>query len=73
MQGWEFNNIRHIISQAPSLKYECTLHHKCYHILHAFLLNSQIPGDGVITGHGQVNGRLVFVFSQVSGIHSWEQ
>jgi len=25
MQGWEFNNICHIISQAPSLKYECTL------------------------------------------------
>jgi len=25
---------------------------------------NKIPGDGVITGHGQVNGRLVFVFSQ---------
>jgi propionyl-CoA carboxylase beta chain len=24
----------------------------------------KIPGDGVITGHGTVNGRLVFVFSQ---------
>jgi len=24
----------------------------------------RIPGDGVITGHGTVNGRLVFVFSQ---------
>lgn len=23
-----------------------------------------IPGDGVITGHGTINGRLVFVFSQ---------
>ncbi len=23
-----------------------------------------IPGDGVVTGHGTVNGRLVFVFSQ---------
>ena len=22
------------------------------------------PGDGVVTGHGTVNGRLVFVFSQ---------
>jgi propionyl-CoA carboxylase beta chain len=26
--------------------------------------NQKIPGDGVITGHGTVNGRLVFVFSQ---------
>ena len=24
----------------------------------------RIPGDGVVTGHGQINGRLVFVFSQ---------
>ena len=24
----------------------------------------RIPGDGVVTGHGTVNGRLVFVFSQ---------
>lgn len=23
------------------------------------------PGDGVVTGHGKINGRLVFVFSQV--------
>ena len=25
---------------------------------------TQIPGDGVVTGYGTVNGRLVFVFSQ---------
>ncbi len=25
---------------------------------------TQTPGDGVVTGHGTVNGRLVFVFSQ---------
>ena len=24
----------------------------------------KIPGDGVVTGHGEVNGRLVYVFSQ---------
>lgn len=24
----------------------------------------KIPGDGVVTGHGSVNGRLVFIFSQ---------
>ncbi len=26
--------------------------------------DSKIPGDGVVTGYGTVNGRLVFVFSQ---------
>ena len=25
---------------------------------------NKIPGDGVVTGHGTINGRLVFVFSQ---------
>ncbi|WP_343563306.1 acyl-CoA carboxylase subunit beta [Kiloniella sp. b19] len=25
---------------------------------------NKVPGDGVITGHGLINGRLVFVFSQ---------
>jgi len=23
-----------------------------------------VPGDGVVTGYGMINGRLVFVFSQ---------
>ena len=26
--------------------------------------NNKIPGDGVVTGYGTINGRLVFVFSQ---------
>ena len=26
--------------------------------------DQNIPGDGVVTGHGTVNGRLVFLFSQ---------
>jgi len=35
--------------------------HRC----HDFGLEAQqIPGDGVVTGYGQVNGRLVYVFSQ---------
>lgn len=28
--------------------------------------DQRMAGDGVVTGHGRVNGRLVFVFSQVS-------
>src|SRR6187551_79865 len=26
--------------------------------------NNKIPGDGVVTGYGMINGRLVFIFSQ---------
>ena len=26
--------------------------------------DSKIPGDGVVTGHGKINGRLVFLFAQ---------
>jgi len=28
------------------------------------MADQKIPGDGVVTGHGLINGRLVFVFSQ---------
>ncbi len=28
------------------------------------MADQKIPGDGVVTGHGTVNGRLIFVFSQ---------
>ena len=35
------------------------------HRTHDFGLDKQrIPGDGVVTGYGYINGRLVFVFSQ---------
>jgi acetyl-CoA carboxylase carboxyltransferase component len=35
------------------------------HRIHDFgLENRRIPGDGVITGYGSIDGRLVFVFSQ---------
>jgi len=29
----------------------------------------QFPGDGVVTGHGKINGRTVFLFSQDFGVH----
>ncbi len=28
------------------------------------MAEQRVPGDGVVTGHGTINGRLVFVFSQ---------
>jgi propionyl-CoA carboxylase beta chain len=35
------------------------------HRSHDFGIDAQkVPGDGVVTGYGEINGRLVFVFSQ---------
>ena len=35
------------------------------HRSHDFGMESQrVPGDGVVTGHGRIDGRPVFVFSQ---------
>ena len=28
------------------------------------MASQKIPGDGVVTGHGTIDGRLVYVFSQ---------
>src|SRR5215510_10386704 len=28
------------------------------------MAEQKVPGDGVVTGYGTINGRLVFVFSQ---------
>src|SRR3546814_18180976 len=28
------------------------------------MADQKVPGDGVVTGHGTISGRLVFVFSQ---------
>jgi propionyl-CoA carboxylase beta chain len=28
------------------------------------MADESVPGDGVVTGYGTINGRLVFVFSQ---------
>ena len=28
------------------------------------MADQKIPGDGVVTGYGMINGRLVFVYSQ---------
>jgi len=42
-------------------EWDMFVEHRC----HDFNMESQsIPGDGVVTGYGTVNGRLVFLFSQ---------
>lgn len=35
--------------------------HRCHHF---DMEKSQVPGDGVVTGYGTIDGRLVYVFSQ---------
>lgn len=37
----------------------------CKMFLLSFFFWSQFPGDSVVTGRGRINGRLVYVFSQV--------
>lgn len=49
------------------------MHFKCLQIHHAYRsvshlpaqLCAQFPGDSVVTGQGRIDGRLVYVFSQV--------
>jgi propionyl-CoA carboxylase beta chain len=42
-------------------EWDMFVEHRC----HDFgMANQKIPGDGVVTGYGTINGRLVFVFSQ---------
>ena len=33
------------------------------------MAEKKIPGDGVITGYGQINGKLVYVYSQDFTVH----
>ena len=42
-------------------EYDMFVEHRCSDF---GMADNVIPGDGVVTGHGTVNGRLVFVFSQ---------
>jgi propionyl-CoA carboxylase beta chain len=42
-------------------EWDMFVEHRC----HDFGMSEQtVPGDGVVTGYGMINGRLVFVFSQ---------
>jgi propionyl-CoA carboxylase beta chain len=42
-------------------EWDMFVEHRC----HDFGMGDQtVPGDGVVTGYGMINGRLVFVFSQ---------
>lgn len=65
------------------VKYECIRNHYIFTITffyyHRFMISlcvcvsvhTQYPGDSVVTGQGRINGRLVYVFSQVSKRDLW--
>lgn len=42
-------------------EYDMFVEHRCTNF---GMQDTHIPGDGVISGHGTINGRLVFVYSQ---------
>ncbi len=42
-------------------EYDVFVEHRCTDF---GMADQRIPGDGVVTGHGYINGQLVFVFSQ---------
>lgn len=42
-------------------EYDMFVEHRCANF---GMEDNKVPGDGVVTGHGTVNGRLVFVYSQ---------
>ena len=50
-----------LLDEGSFEEYDMFVEHRCAD----FGMEAQrVPGDGVVTGHGAVNGRLVFVFSQ---------
>ncbi len=42
-------------------EYDMFVEHRCTNF---DMENNHVPGDGVVTGHGTINGRLVFIYSQ---------
>ena len=50
-----------LLDEGTFEEYDMFVDHDC----HDFGMDGQkVPGDGVVTGHGEINGRPVFVFSQ---------
>ncbi len=50
-----------LLDEGSFEEWDMFVEHRC----HDFDMDQQrVPGDGVVTGYGTINGRLVFVFSQ---------
>jgi len=50
-----------LLDEGSFREYDMNVEHRCTDF---GLEKQKYPGDGVVTGHGTINGRLVFVFSQ---------
>lgn len=53
-----------LLDKGSFREYDLLKSHRCTEF---GMEKQQFPGDGVVTGHGKINGRLVYVFSQVRG------
>ncbi|MFO0449586.1 MAG: carboxyl transferase domain-containing protein, partial [Pseudomonadota bacterium] len=42
-------------------EYDMFVEHRCTNF---DMENNKVPGDGCVTGHGTINGRMVFIYSQ---------
>ena len=51
-----------LLDEGSFREYDRLVAHRCSDF---GMEKKQMPGDGVVTGHGTINGRLTFVFSQV--------
>src|SRR5437879_846815 len=50
-----------LLDEGTFEEWDMFVEHRC----HDFgMADNKIPGDGVVTGYGMINGRLIFVFSQ---------
>jgi len=50
-----------LLDEGSFEEWDMFVEHRC---MEFGMEKTRIPGDGVVTGHGTINGRLVFVFSQ---------
>jgi propionyl-CoA carboxylase beta chain len=50
-----------LLDQGSFEEWDMFVEHRCVDF---GMQDNKIPGDGVVTGYGMINGRLVFVFSQ---------
>jgi len=53
-----------LLDEGSFREYDMLVTHRCQDFN-----MEKIPGDGVVTGHGTINGKLVFVFSQDSTVN----
>jgi propionyl-CoA carboxylase beta chain len=50
-----------LLDQGTFEEWDLFVEHRCVDF---GMADNKVPGDGVVTGYGMINGRLVFVFSQ---------